>query len=406
MCSSAGLARLADRVSLAFETWCGSAMTCACARVIGKRSDVHRNRAAVGRIASVAPQGDGLRLVVRPELDVADVAVGDSIAVNGCCLTVVAIEADGLAFDVSAETLRCTAGLDGTTDVNLEKALRLADRLGGHLMTGHVDGVGTVAEFAPVADEAPGAVRADTGTDPAERSWRLEVEAPAALARFIAAKGSIAVQGVSLTVNHVEGARFDVNLIPHTLAVTTLGALTPGALVNLEVDLVARYVERLSSSVSGDIARVRTKPNGVRNTRMQRSSVMQWVVAGSLAITTLSCGPSDSQDDAAAAAQAFSCGDLAMAPEVLIRGLPNNITRRPSTRWAPCMPTAEAFATIMPRRWRGIARRPTRVTRRPSTAWDWGTAMATGSAGHCRGDGLVSQGRRAGSCSRPYRRHV
>ncbi len=199
--------------------------------------------AAVGRIASVAPQGDGLRLVVAPGgLDVADVAVGDSIAVNGCCLTVVAIETDALAFDVSAETLRCTAGLDGTADVNLEKALRLADRLGGHLMTGHVDGVGSVVEFAPVDSAA-------TGTEPDERSWRLVVEAPAALARFIATKGSIAVQGVSLTVNQVAGARFEVNLIPHTLAVTTLGALTPGARVNLEVDLVARYVERLSSGV-------------------------------------------------------------------------------------------------------------------------------------------------------------
>lgn len=207
--------------------------------------------AAVGRIASVAPQGDGLRLVVAPGgLDVADLAVGDSLAVNGCCLTVVAIDADALAFDVSAETLRCTAGLDGTTEVNLEKALRLADRLGGHLMTGHVDGVGSVVEFAPVAGSATGADAGEaTGMQPDERSWRLVVEAPATLARFIAAKGSIAVQGVSLTVNHVAGARFEVNLIPHTLAVTTLGALAPGALVNLEVDLVARYVERLSGSV-------------------------------------------------------------------------------------------------------------------------------------------------------------
>lgn len=199
--------------------------------------------AAVGRIARVAPQGDGVRLVVAPGgLDVTDVAVGDSIAVNGCCLTVVAIEANALAFDVSAETLRCTAGLDGTTDVNLEKALRLADRLGGHLMTGHVDGVGSVVEFTPVGG-------APTGGESDERSWRLVIEAPAALARFIATKGSIAVQGVSLTVNQVAGARFEVNLIPHTLAVTTLGTLAPSACVNLEVDLVARYVERLSSGV-------------------------------------------------------------------------------------------------------------------------------------------------------------
>ena len=137
---------------------------------------------------------------------------------------------------MSAETLRCTTGLDAPGDVNLEKALRLADRLGGHLMTGHVDGVGTVVAFARGRRATPGG------------SWRLEVEAPAALARFIAAKGSIAVQGVSLTVNGVDGARFHVNLIPHTLAVTTLGALAVGARVNLEVDLVARYVERLSGT--------------------------------------------------------------------------------------------------------------------------------------------------------------
>lgn len=206
--------------------------------------------ATVGRIAGVAPQGDGLRLVVAPGgLDVSDIGIGDSIAVNGCCLTVVAIDADTLAFDVSAETLRCTAGLDGTADVNLEKALRLADRLGGHLMTGHVDGVGTVVEFAPVEAAAAGAgAVAEAGTEPDERSWRLVVEAPAPLARFIATKGSIAVQGVSLTVNRVDGARFEVNLIPHTLAVTSLGALAVGARVNLEVDLVARYVERLHSA--------------------------------------------------------------------------------------------------------------------------------------------------------------
>ena len=201
--------------------------------------------AAVGRIASATPQGDGLRLVVDPAgLDVSDVAIGDSIAVGGCCLTVVARQgapgATGgphLAFDVSAETLRCTAGLDGSADVNLEKALRLADRLGGHLMTGHVDGVGQVIAFARVDAAASG-----------DGSWRLEIEAPAALARFIAAKGSIAVQGVSLTVNAVAGARFEVNLIPHTLAVTTLKTLRAGSRVNLEVDLVARYVDRLSST--------------------------------------------------------------------------------------------------------------------------------------------------------------
>ncbi len=194
--------------------------------------------AAVGKIAAVAPKGDGLRLVVAPgALDIADVAVGDSIAVNGCCLTVAAKSGTTLGFDVSAETLACTAGLDGHADVNLEKALRLSDRLGGHLMSGHVDGVGTVVAFDRVEEVASGA-----------GSYRLEVDAPPALARFIAAKGSIAVDGVRLTVNGVTGSRFHVNLIPHTLDVTTLKSLRPGARVNLEVDLVARYVARLSEA--------------------------------------------------------------------------------------------------------------------------------------------------------------
>jgi len=194
---------------------------------------------AVGEIVRTTPQGDGLRLWLDPRaLAVDDVALGDSIAVNGCCLTVVARESARLAFDVSGETLRCTAGLAVPGRVNLEKALRLADRLGGHLVTGHVDGIGTVASFASVVAGSE---------EPA--SWRLEIDAPRELARFIAAKGSIAVQGVSLTVNAVQGGRFEVNLIPHTLEVTTLDALASGAAVNLEVDLVARYVERLSSSV-------------------------------------------------------------------------------------------------------------------------------------------------------------
>ncbi len=195
---------------------------------------------AKGRIAEAGGGPDGLRLAVDPgALDVTDVGIGDSVAVNGCCLTVVGKVPSGdqprLLFDVSAETIRCTTGLGAPGEVNLEKALRLADRLGGHLMTGHVDGVGSVVAFAPVAGDAHG-------------SWLLEIEAPAPLARFIATKGSIAVQGVSLTVNTVEGRRFQVNLIPHTLSVTTLGALAVGAPVNLEVDLVARYVQRLSSA--------------------------------------------------------------------------------------------------------------------------------------------------------------
>ena len=187
---------------------------------------------AVGRIAAVEPKGDGLRIAVDIGIrDVADVALGDSIAINGCCLTIVEINGSTLAFDVSAETLRCTTGLDRVGDVNVEMALRLADRLGGHLMTGHVDGVGTVTQMRAVA---------------ADGSWLLEIEAPREIARFIAVKGSIAVEGVSLTVNGADGSRFHVNVIPHTLTVTTLAALKPGAGVNLEVDLVARYVARLN----------------------------------------------------------------------------------------------------------------------------------------------------------------
>jgi riboflavin synthase len=198
--------------------------------------------AAVGRIVSVAP-GQGARRVVvdAGTLDCADVAIGDSIAVAGCCLTVVALDpqdgATRLAFDLSDETLACTHGLAAPGEVNLEKALRLADRLGGHLMTGHVDGVGTVATMAPGEG-------ADAG------SVRLAIDAPASLAPFIAAKGSVAVDGVSLTVNGVDGPRFHVNLIPHTLAVTTLRSLAPGRRVNLEVDLIARYVARYAQATA------------------------------------------------------------------------------------------------------------------------------------------------------------
>ena len=189
---------------------------------------------AVGRIAAVEPKGDGLRIAVDIGIrDVADVALGDSIAINGCCLTIVEINGSTLAFDVSAETLRCTTGLDRVGDVNVEMALRLADRLGGHLLTGHVDGVGTVTKMLAVGGAADG-------------SWLLEIEAPREILRFIAVKGSIAVEGVSLTVNGADGSRFHVNVIPHTLAVTTLAALKPGGSVNLEVDLVARYVARLN----------------------------------------------------------------------------------------------------------------------------------------------------------------
>ena len=189
---------------------------------------------AVGTITQVVRHGDGLRIELSAPAFFDDVAVGDSVALNGCCLTVVSCDsrAGRAAFDVSAETLRCTSGFAQGAPVNLEKALRLADRLGGHLVTGHVDGTGVVREFAAVDSDA-------------RSSFRLVVDAPRELARYVAAKGSIAIDGVSLTVNRVEDASFEVNLIPHTLEVTTLAALAPGARVNLEIDLMARYAERL-----------------------------------------------------------------------------------------------------------------------------------------------------------------
>ncbi len=187
---------------------------------------------ATGAIVATSPSAAGVRLTLDAgALDLSEVAVGDSIAVDGCCLTVVDRKDKSLVFDASAETLSCTTGLDRAHEVNLERALRFGDRLDGHLVSGHVDGVGTVTRM----EMAPG--------DPG--SMLLEVEAPADLARFIAAKGSIAVNGVSLTTNRVTGARFSVNLIPHTLAVTTLGNLAIGAGVNLEVDMIARHVARL-----------------------------------------------------------------------------------------------------------------------------------------------------------------
>ncbi len=185
--------------------------------------------AAIGRIVDTAPLGNGLRLAVDVgDWDVSDVAIGDSVAHNGVCLTVVAREGARLYYDVSAETLACTVGLAAPCEVNLEKALRLADRLGGHLVSGHVDGVGEVLKFAPIGE-----------------SHELVIRAPAALAGYIARKGSVTVDGVSLTVNAVGGRDFSLNLIPHTLAVTTLKRLAPGVLVNLEIDLIARYVERM-----------------------------------------------------------------------------------------------------------------------------------------------------------------
>jgi riboflavin synthase len=185
--------------------------------------------AAVGKINRIERAKDKLRLdIASGKLGLRDIAIGDSISVNGACLTVVKRTKKSFSVDVSRETLRCTAGLDRTGDVNLEKALRLSDRLDGHLVLGHVDGVGTVTEAGRL-----GANRL------------LRVRSPAALSRYIARKGSIAVQGVSLTVNAVRGTEFEVNLIPHTLAVTTLKDLRTGDRVNLEVDPLARYAERL-----------------------------------------------------------------------------------------------------------------------------------------------------------------
>ena len=183
---------------------------------------------AVGRIVSAKPLDEGVRLIVDAgALDLADVALGDSIAVNGVCLTVVDCHASQFGVDVSAATLEVTCGLVEGGFVNLEKALRLSDRLGGHLVSGHVDGVGTVMVFEPRGE-----------------SWFLRIAAPGDLPRYIARKGSITVNGVSLTVNAVEGDVFDINIIPHTRAVTTFAQLGAGDPVNLEVDLLARYAER------------------------------------------------------------------------------------------------------------------------------------------------------------------
>ena len=185
--------------------------------------------AATGRIAHLQALEKGLRLTVEaPGLDLSDVALGDSIAHGGVCLTVIETAGTSYKVDVSRETLDCTVGLDAPGEVNLEKALRLADRLGGHLVTGHVDGVGEVLKFDRIGE-----------------SHELVIRAPKPLAKYIARKGSVTVDGVSLTVNRVTGTDFSINLIPHTVAVTTLKRLQAGAKVNLEIDLVARYIERM-----------------------------------------------------------------------------------------------------------------------------------------------------------------
>jgi riboflavin synthase len=199
--------------------------------------------ASVGRIVHVRPESSdphaGVRLAIEAGgLDLGGVAIGDSIAINGACMTVVALAERAFEVDVSRESLDRTVGLATTGEVNLEKALRFGDRLDGHLVSGHVDGTGTVLRFASVGE-----------------SHELVVRASRALAPFIALKGSIAVDGVSLTINrvddHADGCDFSINLIPHTVAVTTLRRLAPGATVNLEIDTIARYVERMLAFGTG-----------------------------------------------------------------------------------------------------------------------------------------------------------
>ena len=184
---------------------------------------------AIGRVAAAKPAGESVALTIDAGgLDMSDVAIGDSIACNGVCLTVTSLVPKGFTVDVSQETLRVTAGFGSGNAINLEKSLRLSDRLGGHLVSGHVDGVGTVTAVKPV-----------------DGNREIVVRFPAELGRYIARKGSITVNGVSLTVNVVTTDTFLVNLIPHTLAVTNLKDLKQGDRVNLEIDLVARYVERM-----------------------------------------------------------------------------------------------------------------------------------------------------------------
>lgn len=199
--------------------------------------------AAVGRIERVAPLGDGVRLFVDAgDLGLDDVAVGDSIAIQGACMTATTVDGGRFTVDVSRESLNHTVGLDAPGDVNLEKALTLADRLGGHLVSGHVDDIAEVVAFDEIGE-----------------SWRLDLRVPPALSKYFAYKGSATVNGVSLTVNSVRdepaGAVISINLIPHTISVTTLRHLRAGAKVNLEVDLIARYVERMLSAGIGGAAR-------------------------------------------------------------------------------------------------------------------------------------------------------
>jgi riboflavin synthase len=185
---------------------------------------------SVGEITQATPVGKDIQLAINTgHLDMADVQLGDSIAVNGVCLTVIKLGADRFEAHVSHETLSVTVGLDRPHTVNLEKALRLSDRLGGHLVSGHVDGVGEVVSFEQLGD-----------------CWRLNILAPHVISKYISVKGSICINGVSLTVNSIVNDIFSINLIPHTLENTTLKSLASGHHVNLEVDQIARYVERMT----------------------------------------------------------------------------------------------------------------------------------------------------------------
>jgi len=192
---------------------------------------------AVGRIERIEPKGEDWRLTVHTgDLDLSDVQLGDSIATSGVCLTAIELGGQHFVADVSAETLSVTTFRDKKAgdEVNLEKALRLADRLGGHLVSGHVDGIGRVVSIQQEG-----------------RSWRYEIEAPLDLACYIAAKGSITIEGISLTVNVIDGCLFDINIVPHTREKTTVKHWQVGSQVNLEVDLIARYLERLLTAPVG-----------------------------------------------------------------------------------------------------------------------------------------------------------
>ncbi|WP_296594096.1 riboflavin synthase [Methylophaga sp.] len=197
--------------------------------------------AAVGQLKSLESRGGDIRLHIDPaKLDLTDVKLGDSIAVNGVCLTVVEMASRSLQFDVSQETLQRTSlgQLKTGSEANLEKALAVGDRLGGHMVSGHVDGLGEVISKTASA-----------------RSWKYKIKAPAELERYIAEKGSITIDGVSLTVNGVFDGGFDINIIPHTLEETIIKHYQTGTRVNLEVDLIARYLERLLPQTGSTISR-------------------------------------------------------------------------------------------------------------------------------------------------------